>query len=93
MTPHINGIVQSTRRLLAIEEQLVLVGPHDDTRAGLEATWKAESDNRQALVLAAIRDGVDGDLMRWAIGMQAPEMRALVDVIVDALQAAGIPAA
>lgn len=72
MNNHVNGIVRSTRRLLAIEEQMALLGPRDEGRAGLAAMWQAEFEARQALVLAAIQAGVTDDLMSWAIEVQTP---------------------
>lgn len=62
MTTHINKIVQITRRMNDV-----------DVNQGAPATaitdWQALQDQRFELVLTAIRDGVDADLIQWAIGM------------------------
>ena len=53
----------------------------------LEAEYKIESDLRFAQTLAAIKDGVEPELIEWAIGMQSPENRALLDDVVAELKA------
>lgn len=88
MTSHVNGIVQATRRLLEVEAELLPLAATDPRRAEAEQRWQAISDERLALILAAIRDGVDDDLMRWAIDMQSAENRGLVDAVVAALTGA-----
>jgi hypothetical protein len=53
MTTHINGIVQLTRQM------------HNETSPEYPALYQA----RFEAVLAAIKDGVEPDLISWAIGM------------------------
>jgi len=84
MTTHINGIVQVTRRMNAIEAQMFPLQMAE--RKELEAEYKSESDLRFKLTLAAIKDGVEPDLIQWAIGMQSPENRALLDDLVAELK-------
>lgn len=84
MSTHVNGIVQSTRRILAIEAELrdLATGP---ARRRVERTWTAETDARLALVKAALADGVNGETITWAVEMQTPINRARVDLIRAAL--------
>jgi hypothetical protein len=66
MTTHINGIVQTTRRIAAIEAEMITkTGPG---RRAMEARHNTETKTRFDQVLAAIKNGVDPDLIQWAIG-------------------------
>lgn len=85
MTTHINGIVQTSRRMNAIEARMFPLQMAE--RKELEAEYKIESDLRFAQTLAAIKDGVEPELIEWAIGMQSPENRALLDDVVAELKA------
>jgi hypothetical protein len=87
MSTHINGIVQASRRIIEIQDQILPLqrGPE---RTALEARYTAAMKARQDLVLAAMRDGVEGDLISWAIGMQEPEARIWTAELLDAAVAA-----
>lgn len=56
-TTYINRIVQLTRQMIDLDTP--------DTGA----TWQALQDQRQEMVLAAIRAGIPADLIQWAIGI------------------------
>lgn len=82
MSTHINGIAQATRRVLAIEAQLHRVADrHARTALGRDLT--AVRSIRHGLVLAAMRDGVEGDLISWAIQMQEPSERAVLGELIE----------
>ena len=67
MSTHINGIVQVTREINAVE-----------ARYGDATALYAQRGER---ILTAIRDGVEADLISWAIGMQSDEARRLTEVV------------
>lgn len=86
MSTHVNGIVASTRRLLAIED--TMRGQVGRARQVSERAWQAESDARLALTVTALRAGVSEDTMRWAIEMQSELNRARVALVLAALRVA-----
>jgi hypothetical protein len=67
VSTHINKIVLVTRELSGIEAELDRAT--GDARAAAAERFQAAMNARENLILTAIRDGVDPDTMRWAIGM------------------------
>jgi hypothetical protein len=68
MSHHINGIVQITRRINQLDRTLAM--EYVPSRESAVRDFEALLAQREDLVLAAIRDGIDPDLMTWAIGQQ-----------------------
>lgn len=88
MSTWINKIVQTTRRMNAIEQEMHQLTREE--RPELEAKWQAEYDERFRLTLAAIKDGVEPDLIEWAMAMQTPLNQAVVELVIAALKLAAI---
>lgn len=84
MSTYINQIVRTTRRIVAIQAQLDRTTDRR-TRTLLGRDYSTENRGREDLVLEAIRAGVEGDLIRWAIDMQQPAARAAVDELIERL--------
>ena len=82
MSTHINGIVQVTRKMNAVDAS------HRDVSETEAAEFTRLSAERMELILTALRDGVDADLIQWAIGVNNSPAKIQIQHAIGHLAAA-----
>lgn len=78
MSTHINQIIQAQREYRALDEALVTMPRGTAERAVAEARYGAAQQRAIDITARALREGVDLELIQWAIQMHSDERNLVV---------------